>query len=483
MSITNVAQEKVAGYLPLDYPGLWKSISLGIQLFIAIFPATIFVPMVTGFNVSAVLFMSGVGTLLALAFTRGKMPLYYGSSFSAIIALQAVIAAVVATGADKTEAIRVAQVGIVTAGAIEIVLGFLIWKGGQGWINALLPPIVTGPVAMTIAFGLSGAAISMASGTCCLTDAAGKTTSSMTWWFVAGVTCLVTAAWSYYIRGKGLLRMLPILGGAVVGILISIPLGLVQVQGWNDAQIVRLPPLTFPDFTSPMALTAAVTVGVIIIAVIPEFVAHLLQINEVIQKIGRDVGRKPDDLSKMVHMVLASGGIADLFDGLGGGVLGTNYGEGIATMLMSNAATFFAVIGASIIAILASTSGHLEVLIRAVPEPVIGGLSIYMFGAFGMVGLKMLMQVGSEELLKPEKLGVAVVILILGLGGANAFGGALPMPLSGAMLTLFPAGIPAIAAAAFFGILLNLLFTLVNPDKLRAGATQPESVTPGTPGE
>lgn len=464
MAIRNESKGQPAGYLPLDYPGLGRTIGLSLQLFIAIFPATVFVPLVTGFNVSAVLFMSGVGTLIALLITRGKMPLYYGSSFSAILALQAVV-----TAAGGGEAgIRVAQVGIAVAGLLEIIIAVIVWKAGQGWIEVILPPVVTGSVAITIAFGLSQAAISMASGTCC-----GIATGSLRWWFVAAITFLVTALWSFYIRGNNLLRLLPILGGAVMGYIVSIPLGLVTLTGWNEAQLIRIPHLTLPAFSSPLALTSAVTVGVIIIAVIPEFVAHLLQINEVIAKIGRDVGRTPDDLSKLVHLVLASGGAADFVDGLGGGVLGTNYGEGIATMLLSNAATIFAVIGASILAILASTSGHLEVLIRSIPEPVIGGLSLYMFGAFGMVGFKMLMQVGSEEILKPEKLGVAVVILVLGLGGANGFGGALPMPLTGEWKILFPGGVPAIAAAAFAGILLNLIFQVATPERL--GLAKPEA--------
>ena len=457
MSIRNASKGQAAGYLPLDYPGLARTIGLSLQLFIAIFPATVFVPLVTGFNVSAVLFMSGVGTLIALLVTRGKMPLYYGSSFSAILALQAVVAA---AGGGET-GIRVAQVGIAVAGVLEIIIAVIVWRAGQHWIEVLLPPVVTGSVAITIAFGLSQAAISMASGTCC-----NLASGSLRWWLVAAVTFLVTALWSYYIRGNNFFRLLPILGGAVAGYIVALPLGLVTIKGWNEAQLLRVPHLTLPAFSHPMAFASAVTVGVIIIAVIPEFVAHLLQINEVIAKIGRDVGRKPDDLSKLVHLVLASGGAADLVDGLGGGVLGTNYGEGIATMLLSNAATIFAVIGASVLAILASTSGHLEVLINSVPEPVVGGLSLYMFGAFGMVGFKMLMQVGPEDILKPEKLGVAVTILVLGLGGANGFGGALPVPLTGALKTLFPGGLPAIAAAAFAGILLNLLFQVVTPERL-----------------
>lgn len=456
MSIRNVSKGQAAGYLPLDYPGVAKTISLSLQLFVAIFPATVFVPLVTGFNVSAVLFMSGLGTLVALLVTRGKMPLYYGSSFSAIIALQAIVAA---AGGGET-GVRVAQVGIAVAGVLEILIALAVWKGGQQWIERLLPPVVTGSVAITIAFGLSSAAIGMASGTC---NGCGYPNGNLRWWLVAGITFLVTALWSYYIRGNNLFRMLPILGGAVAGYVVSIPLGLVALKGWNEAQLLRLPHLTLPAFTHPLALTSAVTVGVIIIAVIPEFVAHLLQINEVIAKIGRDVGKTPDDLSKLVHLVLASGGAADFVDGLGGGVLGTNYGEGIATMLLSNAATIFAVIGAAVMAILASTSGHLEVLINSVPTAVVGGLSLYMFGAFGMVGFKMLMQVGPEEILKPDKLGVAVVILILGLGGANAFNGALPVPLTGALKTVFPGGLPAIAAAALCGILLNLLFQVVKP--------------------
>jgi uracil permease len=137
--------------------------------------------------------------------------------------------------------------------------------------------------------------------------------------------------------------------------------------------------------------------------------------------------------------------------------MGTNYGEGIATALLSNAVTIYAVLGACLIAVLSSFSGHLEAIVSAIPTAVVGGLSLYLFGSFGMVGIRMLMEVGRENLLKAENLAIASLILILGIGGGNAFGGSLPMPMSAALLRFIPSGIPAIAVAALVGIILNLI--------------------------
>lgn len=451
--MTTIGKEKITGYLLRDWPGIRGSVSLGLQLFLAIFAATIFVAIVTGFNISVTLAASGLATLVALTVNRFRIPLYYGSSFSAIIAVQAIVAAY---GGGET-GIRVAQVGIVVAGVIQILVGLAVMKGGPTVIRRVLPPIVTGPTAMIIAYGLSGAAISMSSGTCCLTDADGEPVGSLTWWLVASVTALVTILWSKYLRGRGLIGMLPILGGAAVGYLVAIPLGLVNFAAFSSAQLLRVPPFTLPAFGHPGAIAAAITISVVVIATVPESVAHLVQIDEVVQRVARSLDRKEEGLRRLVGLNLASDGSGDIITGLLGGPMGTNYGEGIATMLLSNAVTVYAVLAASLFAVLASASGHLEAAITTVPTAVVGGLSLYLFGAFGLVGVKMLMDVGKEEILRPGNLAIASLILILGIGGGNAYGGSLPIPLPPALARVFPGGIPAIAAAALVGILLNLI--------------------------
>lgn len=452
-------QNNRVGHLPQDWPGVRRAISLGLQIFVAIFAATVFVPTVTGFNVSATLFTSGLATLVALGINRFRIPLYYGASFSAILAVQAIVAA---NGGGEI-GIRVAQAGIVAAAVVQILVGFAVMKMGPKIVDKVLPPIVTGPVAMIIAFGLSGAAIDMASGICCLRNSQGLPVGSLIWWTIAAITCLATIFWSHYLQGRGLLGMLPILGGAFVGYFIAIPLGLVNWTGLGSAQLLRFPHLTLPAFDHPGAPAAVLTIAVVVIATIPESVAHLYQISLVVKKIAGGVGREQEasDLNELVGLNLVSDGSGDLVTGGLGGSMGTNYGEAIAAILLAGAATVYAVIAAGVFAIVSSTSGHLEAFITSVPTAVVGGLSLYLFASFGMVGFKMLMSVGAEEILKPKNLAIAGLILLLGIGGGNKFGGALPIPLSGQLANLLPGGVPAIAAAAFVGIALNLVFTLV----------------------
>lgn len=448
-----VRNKNIGGYLPLEWPGFAPTLLLGFQHFLAIFPATVLVPVLTGFNVSATLFASGCATLAALVVTRFRVPLYYGSSFSAIAAVMMVVKA--NGGGDV--GVSIALVGIAVAGVTQILVGLLIVKMGPQWVVRVLPAGLQGSVAMIIAYALSSAAIDMASGMCCLVDQAGKPIASLTWWTVAFVTFLAVVFWTWRLR-SGLLGMLPILGGGFVGYLVAIPLGLVNFAPVFSAEVVRPPHLVFPAFGNPAALAAVLSIVPVVIATIPESLAHFYQVRIAIKDIAKRHGKKAEDIEYLVGRNIVGDGLGDVITGMLGGAMGTNYGETIATIIASGAATVFAVMTAAILGILSGFSGHLEALVETIPTAVTGGLAIYMFAAFGIVGIKMLLEAG--DLLEPKNVAIVSVVLILGIGGGNKYGGSLPVPLPPGLDTLLPGGVPAIAAAALSGILLNTMFTL-----------------------
>lgn len=366
---------------------------------------------------------------------------------------------VVKVNGGGTEGVRVAQVGIFVAGIVQVLAGWLIVKAGPQKVYRLLPARVIGPVAMIIAYALAATAIDMASGSCC-----GFAQGNATWWAVAIVTCLATVLWSVSVK-KGLLGMLPILGGAIVGYIASGFFGLLDFSKVASAQLIRTPQVTFPAFTSPGALAAIVAIVPVVIATIPESLAHLLQIGAAVDQIAEDTGKRPKgDIKQLAGVNQMSDGVGDIITGFFGGAMGTNYGETVATVVVSRAATVFAVATAAAIALLSSFSGHLEALINTIPTPITGGLALYLFGAFGVVGIKMLRQV-KGDLLEPKNLAVIALILIIGIGGGNKWGGSLPIPLSGTMATFFPGGIPAIALASLVGILLNAAITAIEPNE------------------
>lgn len=442
--------KKGVGLLPADWPGFLATMALGFQHFVAIFPATVLVPALVGFNVSTTLLVSGMATLLALMVTKGRIPLYYGSSFSVI----APIMVVMAVNGGGESAIRIAQVGILAGAVIEVAVGFWVMKVGPEKVYKILPPIVTGPIAMIIAFSLASAAVGMASGMSVLKNADGQSISSMTWWLVAFVTWATTIIWSKTLKGKGLLGMLPILGGATVGYLVSIPLGLVNLAPLGQAAFLRAPRISLPNFSSPGAIGAILAIAPAVIAQIPESLSHLVQVDGAVQRIAKKSERTTPSMLSLVGLNQIADGVGDIVCGLLGGTMGTNYGETISTIIASGSATIFAIVFAALFAIVSSFNGHIEALVGSIPTAVTGGLALYLFGAFGAVGIEMLKQV--EDLQEPENVAVLSIILMLGLGGI-AYGGILPIPLPAVFSKFLPGGVPAIATAAFVGIATNAL--------------------------
>jgi len=442
------AGEKVFGYLPNDRPPVGSMIVLGLQHVLTMFPATVLVALLVGFDVGTVLAVSGIATIIALLGSKllaGKfIPLYYGSSFSYIAATAMLTKA--EFGIYAGDLVRLAQVGIVATGVINVVVGLIIrFAGGKKAVDVILPPVVTGSVAAVIGISLAYEALNMANAH----------------WGVALITLLVTILFSVYLQGKGFIGLIPILLGAIVGYLVSIPFGLVDFDPVNAAQWFQIPKFTLPAFGDARAWESVGTIAVIAIATIPESTAHLYQIGLYVDNLAERMGRKKYKLSELIGLNLILDGLGDLINGLFGGVAGTNYGENNSLMVITHNYSGPALMAAGAIAVLLGFVGKLSALVGTVPLAVTGGLAIYLFGVIGMQGVA-LMLAEKVNLYDPRQLSIGAIILVVGIGGHIGFGGNLPIPI---LTGIFPDGLPAIATAAVLGIVLNLIFIIFKTNK------------------
>ena len=347
--------------------------------------------------------------------------------------------------------VRITQAGIVTTGAVNVIIGILITKlGGKKFINRVLPPIITGPVACVIGFSLGFTALGMANGTCC------GLSGDLNWWAVAAITLFSTIFYSVKLHGKGFIGMLPILFGAITGYVVAIPMGLVDFSPIAQASIISVPHITLPLFTADMSMTAVVSIAIMAIATIPESTAHLYQIGLYVDKLAERKKEKKYELSKHVGFNLVLDGIGDMVNGMLGGAAGTNYGENNSLMVITQNYSGISLIFASVIAIVLAFSGKLAGLVYSIPTAVSGGLAIYLFGVIGMQGIALMVE-EKVDLFDPLQLAIGAVIFTVGIGGHIGYpGGFLPIPL---LTNVFPNGWPAIATAALLGIVLNLVFS------------------------
>ncbi len=341
------------------------------------------------------------------------------------------------------DGVRLVQVGILGTAILEILIGVLIMQVGKQALDRVLPPIITGSVAVVIGIALAGAALNNASAN----------------WPVALITLLVTVGFSVYLQNRGLLGMLPILLGAVAGYIVALPFGLIKVDAVATADWVRLPAVTLPAFSDPRAWGMVLSIALIAIATVPESTAHLYQMSLYIDQLAKELGRAPIEIKKLIGLNLVADGCDDLVVGLLGGCAGTNYGENNSLMAITRNYSVAVLMAAGVIAILLGFVGKLAALVNTIPVAVVGGLSIYLFGVIGMQGVA-LIQSEKVNLFDPRQLAVGATILVTGIGGAMGLkDGLYPFQVP----VLFPNGIPAIVFAAICGIVLNLIFLLLPP--------------------
>ena len=455
----NANENTAVGYLPEERPGFVKLILYAIQQVIVMFPATVTVALVTGFQVSTTIFASGLATLCFILITGRKIPLYYGSSFAYLTAIASMCAA---EGFEKvdgilpTEAIQYAQFGIICSGLISIAAGLLIKFFGKKVVETILPASITGPVAMIIGLTLAGNALSDA-----VPAATEVSAETIAWTAVALITLFSTILYSRYL--KGFLGQLPLLLGVITGSVVAgiiyatgaanlfraVPAAALEASVWKlgDGSIFAVPAFSFPK----VSWTAVAAIMPIAIATIPESTAHMYQLDIYVNDVAKRKGsKKKYDLVGLLDRNLIGDGICDMISGVVGGPAGTNYGENISTMAITKVFSVPVLAVAAVIAMIVSFFTPLIRVIYGIPLAVIGGLEVYLFGAIAAQGIAIMIE-KKVDMFSSKNIAVIASIMVIGIGGQYAFGGNIPF---------FGLQVPCIAGAAIFGIVLNLLLSI-----------------------
>ena len=464
-------QQSAVGYLPEERPGFVKLLLYAIQQVIVMFPATVTVALVTGFQVSTTIFASGLATLCFILITGKKIPLYYGSSFAYLTAISSMCAA---EGFEKvdgilpTEAIQYAQFGIICSGLVSIAAGLLVKFFGKKVVETILAASITGPVAMIIGLTLAGNALSDA-----IPAAAEMSAETVAWTVVALVTLLSTIVYARYL--KGFLGQLPLLLGVLTGSIVAgilyaagvanlfraVPAAALDASLWKlgDGSIFAVPAFSFPK----VSWTAVAAIMPIAIATIPESTAHMYQLDIYVNDVAKRKGsKKKYDLINLLDRNLIGDGICDMISGVVGGPAGTNYGENISTMAITKVFSVPVLVVASIVAMIVSFFTPLIQVIYGIPLAVIGGLEVYLFGAIAAQGIAIMIE-KKVDMFSSKNIAIIASIMVIGIGGQYAFGGNIPF---------FGLQVPCIAGAAIFGILLNLLLSIGEKVKEKAGAAK-----------
>ena len=364
-----------------------RTIGVGVQHIAAMFGATFLVPIITGLPPTTTLFFSGIGTLLFLIITKNRVPSYLGSSF----AFLAPIAAAKAGGGMSS-----ALGGVVATGVILAIIGLIVKSAGIGWINWLLPPLVTGTIVMVIGLNLAGAAKNN---------------------FVQGpIVGIITLASIALISAfsRGFLGRISIFLGLVVGYVAALLMGDVKTDGISAAKMFAIPSFTSPTFD----MKAILLFLPVVLVLIAENVGH-------VKAVSAMTGKNLDD---QMGMALFADGIATTLAGAGGGSGTTTYAENIgvmaATRVYSTAAYWIAGIGA----VLLSLSPKFGAVLSSTPVGALGGVGVALFGMIGVLGARIWIE-GKVDFSKSTNLIIAASALIIGIAdmswtsGDYSFGG------------------------------------------------------------
>jgi uracil permease len=365
---------------------LAQTIPLGFQHVFAMFGATVLVPFLTGLSPAVALLSSGIGTIIFLLLTKSKIPAYLGSSFAYIGALTLFVK-------DQNN-LAAAMGGALVVGLIYVVMFLLMSYFGTAWIHKIVPPVVAGPVVAIIGLSLTPVATGMAAND----------------WYIAIFTLAVAIFLSIY--AKGFLKIIPILAAIVVGYIVSVIFGKVDFAPVSAAmgQFIALPvnPGTwkFPSLDTAAILMMAPLALVTII----EDLGHMIVLGNITHS---DPIKNPG-----FHRVLLGNGLATAVASFLGGPPVTTYGENIGVLAVTRVYSTFNLWVAAIIAIVLSCVNPLQALIMSIPQAVMGGVTILLFGMIGAAGLRTLIE-AKVDFSESKNLIIASIIFAVGIGVSN----------------------------------------------------------------
>ena len=401
-----------------DRVSVGRAIPLGIQHMMSMFGSTVLVPVLTGLDPNVAIMCSGIGTICYLLVTRNKIPSYLGSSF-------AFISPILAVGA--TQGLDAAMSGVVVAGLVFLAVSGIIRLVGTGWLDRLLPPVLVASVMVVIGVGLAATAADMAFMT---TDASGACVFYGTGAIVSFVTLAAAVVFSSMV---GIVGTVPVLLAIIVGYLLSLALRLVDFAPVAEAAWVGLPHVSLPRFDpGAIALVAPVAVVVVI-----EHIGHLLAVGEIVGK----------DYREMLPRSLAGDGISTVISGFLGGPPTTTYAENIGVMSVTRVySTQIFWYAAGFALVVGGFCPKLAALNQSIPRPVMGGVSLLLFGLIASNGLRMLVS-NRVDFDVNRNLMIASVVIILGVG----------METSGISIPVGDYTLPGMATSTLVGILMNLV--------------------------
>ena len=376
---------------------------VGAQFLFVAFGATVLVPLLVGLDPSVALFTAGIGTLIFHVVTKGKVPIFLGSSFAFIAPI---IKATELYGLPGTLS------GLVAVGAVYGIMSALVRLRGVGFITNLFPPVVVGPVIMLIGLSLAGTGVDMAKGN----------------WALAIISLLTTVVVSLF--AKGLLKLIPIFAGIFVGYVSASVFGLIDFQPIIDAPWLALPAFVRPEF----CWEAIIFMIPVAIAPVIEHIGDVYAINEVT---GKDYVKDPG-----LHRTMLGDGLACVVASFIGGPPVTTYSEVTGAISLTKIADPAVIRIAGIFGILFSVFGKISALLKTIPSSVLGGIMLLLFGTIASVGINTLVK-NKIDMGDTRNLVIASLILTTGIGGAEMAIGSVT--------------IGGIGLAALVGVILNLI--------------------------
>lgn len=423
MKKTKTAAIGAEGLFDARQLGIPRMLLLGIQHTFAMFGATVLVPIITGLDVSTTLLMAGLGTLLFHLITKGKVPAFLGSSF-AFLGGFAAVAPRLADGSSNLEMLPYACGGVVAAGLVYVVLSALIAAFGIKRVMRFFPPVVTGPIIISIGLILSPNAVSNAS----------------TNWLLAIVALAVIIICNIW--GRGMVKIIPIILGIVISYVVALCMSQVDFTAIREAQWIGLP--VHRSAMAKFDLNAILMIMPIALATIMEHIGDMAAISATT---GKNYIADPG-----LSRTLLGDGLATSMAGFFGGPANTTYGENTGVLAMTRIYDPRVMRIAACFAILLSFSPKIGAVIETIPTAIIGGVSIILYGMISAVGVRNIVE-NRVDFTKTRNLVIAAVILVSALGINFAFeNNGISFAAGDYTITL-----SGLAVAAILGIVLNAI--------------------------
>ncbi|MGI6617505.1 MAG: uracil-xanthine permease family protein [Saccharofermentanales bacterium] len=416
----------------LDGINYFQQFIFGLQQAVAMFGATVLVPLLTGLDVNTTLLMAGLGTLLFHVITGFKVPVFLGSSFAFIVGYNIVAGSPFSDAHDPTK-LPYASGGIFVAGLIYCVLALIIKVVGVNRVMRWFPPVVTGPIIIGIGLILAPSALNNIQ-----TPIEGVSMGLN--WLVALVaigSIIICNIW-----GKGMIRVVPILIGVVASYLVALACGMVDFTALKNTEGFFAVPIFKENFMK-FDVSAIITIAPIALATMME---HVGDISAVSATVGRNYIKDPG-----LHRTLIGDGLATSMAAVFGGPANTTYSENTGVLALTRIFAPGVMRIAAVIAIVASLFPHVGSFIRSIPGPAIGGVSCILYGMISAIGVRNLIE-NQVDLTKARNLMIVTIILVAGIGISMGAAGGIVFNVGDATINL-----SGLAVAAILGILLNAI--------------------------